>query len=290
MDSTIVNRFDPSMAMFALFVFLTGIIPLTVAWSRHRGTSLVYAVAWAMLAWLAWAIVLAQAACSTSELSAGRYAGLCLIVCAGVAVFGARHPRAGAWNFVVLGLLAVLLLPWMEGFLTGFDVQLSGVRAAFLGTALLLNVINYLATSHVLAAMLLGVGCFLELVPLLSESKAGNDAFLAWNVCAGLSFGLAPWIAWLSLRWRPAATTSVDAIWQSFRDRYGLAWAQLVREQFNRAVENAGYPVELGWHGLRATTDGIDNARDPDAVMQESCRVILESLLKRFGLLGTEAV
>jgi hypothetical protein len=39
-----------------------------------------------------------------------RYLALCLTGCVGVAVLGARRPGVGAWDFVLLGLLAVLLL------------------------------------------------------------------------------------------------------------------------------------------------------------------------------------
>lgn len=272
------------MKTLSLLIFLSGIVPLIVAWNRQRGTSLIHAMGWVMLAWLGWAIVLVQAAGTTSPLTAGRYTGVCLIVCAGVAVLGARSPRAGAWNFVVLGLLPVLMLPWMEGFLTGVDVQLSDVRAAFLFGAILLLVVNYLGTALGPAALLVGLGCDLELASLLRDIGV-QRMFGDWNVIVGLTFGMAPWIAWLALRRRSAAASAVDVVWLDFRDRYGLAWAQLVREQFNRAVANAGYPVELGWSGLRTAGDTCR----PDPAMQESCRAILESLLKRFGLRGTEA-
>ncbi len=273
------------MATLSLLVFWSAIVPLSVAFYRQRGTSLVHAMAWVLLAWLAWGVVLTMAAGSGAPLTAGRYVGLCLITCAGVAVLGARYPRAGAWNFVVGGLLAVLLLPWMEGFLTGAEVRLSEVRAVFLIGALGLIVVNYLVTRLAPAAILLGIGCGLELASLLTESASGNRGFFPWEVTAGLAFGLAPWAAWGSLHWRPAPASAGDAIWQDFRDRYGLAWAQLVREQFNRAAANAGLPVELGWGGLRA----VPNAPPADATHLDSSRSILESLLKRFGLLGAEA-
>ena len=33
----------------------------------------------------------------------------------------------------------------------------------------------------------------------------------------------------------------------SFRDSWGLMWSQRFREQFNRAAENAGWPITLRW-------------------------------------------
>src|SRR6516225_7885921 len=113
------------MSVFALLVYVTGAYPLVSGWRCLRQTSLSHAYAWTCVAWLVWAAVLALAPNAVSPVvSAGRYLGLCLIGCAGVAVLGARRPGVGAWNFVVLGLLAVLLLAWAEEFLIGSDVQL----------------------------------------------------------------------------------------------------------------------------------------------------------------------
>jgi hypothetical protein len=44
-------------------------------------------------------------------------------------------------------------------------------------------------------------------------------------------------------------------MWLDFRDRWGLVWGQRVREQFNHAAENAGWPIQLRWLGLRRLDD-----------------------------------
>src|SRR5437868_1505128 len=93
--------FQPS----AFILHLSGAAPLWAAARANRGTSLAYAVGWAWLAWMAWGLALFAGGPAAGHLALG------LTGCAGVAVLGARRPGAGAWNFVVVGLLAVVLLP-----------------------------------------------------------------------------------------------------------------------------------------------------------------------------------
>jgi hypothetical protein len=57
-----------------------------------------------------------------------------------------------------------------------------------------------------------------------------------------------------------------------FRNRFGGLWALRVRDQFNRAAANAGWPVALRWGGLRSV------GYDDDAPLKG-----LRALLKRFG-------
>src|SRR5882672_3580671 len=97
------------MAWLEALVFLTGGIPLAWAWQANRRNTLIHALNWAVAAWVAWGglIVVSEGPGAATA----RYLTLCLTSCAGIAVLGARRPIAGAWNFVLLGLLAVLLLP-----------------------------------------------------------------------------------------------------------------------------------------------------------------------------------
>src|SRR5271166_2365280 len=90
---------------------LTGFYPLAGAWAANRSTTLRSGLAWAGAAQGAFVI---RALAPDSMLAV--YIGLCLAACAGIAVLGARRPGVGAWNFVVVGLFAVLLLPVASGF------------------------------------------------------------------------------------------------------------------------------------------------------------------------------
>src|SRR5438105_4854426 len=88
--------------------------PLAVAGRASRRSTLRQAVSWAASAWALWLLVLVAAALGHQAGDAGRYLALCVTGCASVAVLGARRPGVGAWNFVVCGLLLVLVLPVVD--------------------------------------------------------------------------------------------------------------------------------------------------------------------------------
>src|SRR5207249_767344 len=138
-------------------------------------TSLLPSVAWLVVAWLTWGGLLAAAEVwPGSRTPAARYLALCLLGCAGVSVLGARRPGVGAWNFVTLGLLAVLLLPVAEGW---GHVTLSGPRLLFVAGTLAVGVLNYLPTRLWPAALLLGAACTGEVLRLAEGvADSGNGA------------------------------------------------------------------------------------------------------------------
>ncbi|MBY0231561.1 MAG: hypothetical protein K2W96_19925, partial [Gemmataceae bacterium] len=165
----------------------------------------------------------------------------CLTACAGVAVLGARRPGAGAWNFVVGGLLVVLLRPLLEGL---GELRLETAHRIFLGVAAGVGALNYLPTRQAPAA-LLAAGCV--------------GWWIAEETVPAAGLAVVPWLALLMPRGNE---------WQRFRDAHGGFWAARLREQFNRAAENAGGGVELGWSGPVPADQGAD---------------LLRALLKRFG-------
>ena len=83
---------------------------------------------------------------------------------------------------------------------------------------------------------------------------------------------LCPWLGLLAWGRGPRGENELDRIWLRFRDRYGLLWGQRVREQFNNAAGNAGWPAVLRWRGLRLAKG---------EVTPEMTRT-LKALLKRF--------
>ena len=270
------------MEIFAQIVLLTSALPILAAWGALRRTSLSHALAWTATAWAAWVVLAFSAAhLDGASLLGMRYLSLAMIGCAGVAVLGARRPGVAAWNFVVLGLLAVLLLSWAEGMLLGSAVQLGEVRAVFLAATLATAVLNYLPTRLAPAALLLGVGCGLEMWALL-EPAAAKRTLGAHPWPAFLLVGSAPWAAWAAVNTRREAVAAADRLWLHFRESYGLVWSQRVREQFNNAARHAGLPVELHWRGLIPTT------ASPSAETDAASLQTLTALLKRFGAAAGE--
>ncbi len=258
------------MQVLAVILLLTAAYPLAIAWIRNRLTTLRYALFWAAGTWLMWMVIVACGAIWPIWAGPlGPYLALCLTGCTGVAVLGARRPGAGAWNFVILGLLAVLLLPVAEGFGT---LRLNWVYLTFLGATLLVGLVNYLPTARALATLSLAIACGIEVAGIVRSDMPGWLQYLGHSL-----LGLSPWFALAVDWWKRPAATEFDRTWRSFRDRYGVVWAQRTREQFNRAAANAGWPLTLTWQGLQSNDGGA--VPDSGELLQT-----LRSLLKRFAL------
>jgi hypothetical protein len=204
-----------------------------------------------------------------------RFLALCLTGGAGVAVLGARRPYVDAWNYVVLGLLSVMLLPLVESIVLTKDLN-DPIRIFFMGATIAVGVLNYVPTRAAPAALLLGAGCTGEMLILFAPGWLPREVL--WVTRFALVFS--PWVAALCW-WHPREGRGmVDRIWLDFRDRFGLLWGQRVREQFNHAAGHEGWPVELTWRGLRVTQPGVemsmleaDMARTLQAVLQRFVQV-----------------
>src|SRR5262249_14364415 len=147
--TAIREGFDGMNALLAA-ALLTGFYPLARALAANRSTTLRPTLAWAAATQAALAAAALDPASRTLS-----YLALCLGGCAGVAVLGARRPGVGAWNFVLGGLLAVLLLPVATGLGTP---RLEPAHLIFLGATLTVGLLNYLPTRIGVAAVLAGTG------------------------------------------------------------------------------------------------------------------------------------
>jgi hypothetical protein len=244
-------------------ILLSGLYPFWRAWRANRQTTLRPALLWALAAWAAWLGVVA----TDADGGLIRYLALCLTGCAGVAVLGARRPGVGAWQFVVVGLLAVLLLPVAQGF--GRPL-LQPAHLIFLGATLAVTLLNYLPTRFAPAVLVFGAACAVE-ITLLGGVELSGWLHAAGNFLAALS----PWAALAVSRRTDKGLSEVDRLWLSFRDRFGGVWGLRQQDQFNRAAANAGWPVVLTWHGLGKAGDGT--------VPEASRLALLRATLKRFG-------
>jgi hypothetical protein len=258
-------------------ILMSGAYPLWLAWRGNRRTTLLQAVNWSLAAAVAWlgAVALCGPDAGPARRETVRYLALCVTGCAGVAVLGARRPGVGAWNFVLLGLLAVMLLPLVQGLLLGSHA-LDTVRLLFLGATLGVGVLNYLPTRFAPAALLVAAGCGWE---ILSLSKAPAGLSVGPFEPGWLCLGLAPWAGLLGWWAAPVPRSEFDRIWLDFRNRFGLVWGLRLREQFNNAAANAGWTVTLAWQGLLRLAGGA--AQEPQE--QESILAALRALLRRFG-------
>jgi hypothetical protein len=279
------NLIKDRMGIFALILCLSSAWPLLVAWKANRHTSLRHALGWLWLAWTAWcaAIAISGEGSMAGFLYSAYYVALCMTVCAGIAVFGARQPGAGAWNFVVAGLLVINLLPLAEAALAGSGPQLSNVRSVWIATLIAASIANYVFTGLALAALLAFFSCGGVLAWLFAGPH--RDWWLDLNqvrhVC-DLGVGAVPWLALVAQKRRRRPVSEFDSQWRGFRDRYGFVWAELVRQQFNRSAHHHGWPAVLHWDGRRDLSD-LTGAKASEQEMLAT----LGALLKRFGT-GTE--
>jgi hypothetical protein len=261
-----------------LALHLTGIWPLCKAWQANRPTALFPSIHWLIAAWVGWAWSMLALARASPDIAAVRYVALSLSCAAAVAVLGARRPGLYAWNFVVAALLLVTLLPVAET-LIHRHFRLDMVRAFFVSGLIAVAILNYLPTRLGWSAIFFGLGAFLEVGSLL-EIKAGASGPMALS--GAFLLALSPWVGLITLSSLPAPAAAFDQTWFDFRDRFGMMWGQRLREQFNRAVMNAGWPVILYWNGLRV----MAGEHLPSREEQEEILKTLKALMKRF--MGTE--
>jgi hypothetical protein len=251
-----------------ILLVLSAGIPMGAAWWANRSTALVHALFWGILAWLAW---LFSAAIDSPE---SRYIALSLTACAGVAVLGARSPGAAAWNGVVAGLLAVLLLPLVQASFAGGAIYVSPIARGFLAVVLVVGIGNYLPTRLFFGAGFLLVGCLLELWRFDRELTVGE---WRWRMMLA---ALSPWLAAAGIRlWKSADRVPANQLWREFRDRFGAVWSLRLQDQFNHSAENAGLQLELRWSGARS----IESRPLTESESAASSELMV-ALLQRFGL------
>lgn len=202
-----------------------------------------------------------------------RYLALCLTGAAGVAVLGARRPHVLAWDFVVLGLLTVMLLPLLEGVFLGART-LDGLRITFLCATLALGITNYFPTRLGLGAILLALGCAGELWLLLNPATMPAS----WSPWRQGMIWISPWLAWLGLATPRATPEPLNRLWLDFRDRYGLVWGHRVREQWNSAALHRSFPGHLTWFGWT----GKAGETPPSPAQEQEMHQTLAALLHRF--------
>jgi hypothetical protein len=259
--------------VFSLLL-VAGCYPFYRAWGANKRTTLIYAIAWAFGAWLAWGAALLFGQPHQAGMEPWRFLALSLTGAAGVAVLGARRPQAGAWNLVIVGLMAVMLLPLGENAFLGTPAM-DAPRIAFLAATLAVGILNYVPTRVVLPALILSGICAFECLALFSANFDPNPRIMD---LAHVSLLIVPWLA-LAFWHRPSgAGLVIDRLWLDFRDRYGVFWAQRVREQFNRSADNARLPGYLRWHGWEWDAGAGPLTDEQIGAMA----VLLKTLLKRF--------
>ncbi|MFO0903600.1 MAG: hypothetical protein U0939_11400 [Pirellulales bacterium] len=253
---------------------LLGAALLALVLPRARRATVMYGWIWACVALAATSLLQiyegAAGGAAPSWLPAARFAALSLTFCPFMSVLGSKRPHEQAWQWIVLSLWGVLVLPAAEWWVLrrGVTLEIHGVRAWFLLILIGMQALHGLGTRLWLAGLLLAaaqasvfaadlpvVGTWLDssLRSVLGESLRRGGEWLC-----GLSALAATWHAW-----RPRAAASPrDRIWCDFRDRFGLLWAVRVWERVQAATATEREPTRrLGWYGFVVEAEETDESQ-----------------------------
>lgn len=258
---------------------------------RLRGTTLSAPAAWALVAALGVAVVEAGLAwrgelVDPMTASLWRYAVAAGTFCPLMGVLGAKRPQDRGWQWVVLSLWVILLVPAMQAVAarSGQRLELYGAWRLLLAALIAMGLLNYLPTRYALAAVLFAIGQALLLGPYLFTIDSSGDG---WRV-AGLALILAAAATALVIPSRRVAVSSddgdlsttdgFDLRWFAFRDGWGAFWGLRVMQRVNQTAELSGWPVRLEWWEGFAPIN--DDALDPQTAAQ--IQQTLDSLLRRF--------
>lgn len=276
----------PSETLRLGVTFLLGALAVTaVARLRPvtRGTTLFAPWCWA----IAGALAVAGASLLNARVGGGdsapwlRYLAGATLLAAPMAVLGAKRPQDRAWQWVVLSLMGLALLPAGHQWLShpGSELRLEPAWQWFVLAIGTIGVSNYLLTSRALAAALAGVAlhCFL------------GEQFPAWmhvELPERDLLGLAALASAAALARRNSRRQNLpphDRLWRDFRDLFGAAWALRCAERFNASGAQPGDRATLGWHGFtlsQAPGHRRHAAGETELTPAES--QCLENLLRRF--------
>ena len=276
--------------LFPLVAALGVAATLALAWATWnlRAATLRAPLVWAWIAWL-YLNYLGHGANKPSDYE--TYTAAVLSIAPLLAVLGAKRPQNGAWQFIVLTLVAVLLLPVGQGWAYGDAVpHVHGLFQWLIAAHILLAVANYFATRFRGSALVYAVGAVLSAGKFLPVLVDYGSAGVYWALlCFPLSILGAAAIVWRSSR----APSGLQHLWLDFRDAYGAVWALRVAERLNAAARMHRWPVEFTWSGILVTdganTTSSGNARPSEAALEQLDPAVrhrvereLRSLLRRF--------
>jgi hypothetical protein len=256
---------------------------------RLRGTTLTAPALWAVASLAAIGIVeacLAWRGAAVEPLTASlwRYAAAVSTFCPVMAVLGAKRPQDGAWQWVVLSLWIILLVPAGQAMAanSGDRLELFSAWRLLIGGLIAMGLLNYLPTRHAAAAILLAIGQSLLFAPFFGAADS-----LAWRRVGMMGVLGAAALVLESSR-RRARLTSGDAEstpfnqlnerWFALRDGWGAFWGLRILQRVNQSAELGRWPMGLAWWDGFSTPATTTDSKELAQQIQQT----FESLLWRF--------
>lgn len=203
-----------------------------------------------------------------------------------MALLGAKRPQDRGWQFVVLSLWGILLLPSGEGLLYAprTPFELAPAWSVFVYGLLGLGVINSVPTGRWPVALATNVGRLLLLAPSLPGARLWTEGHPATCAIGGTGLFACSLLLDAVLRSRHAAAQPLDRVWLDFRDAYGLLWGLRVAERFNASARQLNWGRQLRWRGFAddphtpAVAPSAQTAAETAALVRQN----FEVLLRRF--------
>jgi hypothetical protein len=276
------------MALLAAAVCLAS---LAAGYRYVVGTTLRACWMWCLVSLLmltaASVAILGPVTLSDAVVSHIRHAAAITTFCPLMAILGAKRPQDRAWQFIVLSLWVVLMLPSGVSLAWHPEAKLTlhGARQWFLAILIAVELFNGVATRFWPSAL----GAAAAQVLLLAPFLPWLDEHAATGLLAGpgvYSLALALLAGACALRaagWpRPAQSAEpLDRLWLDFRDCFGAVWGLRVAERLSATARLAGWPLRLGWNGF-AVENG---AAEPGSLSPETHRAVekaMRPLMRRF--------
>lgn len=273
-------------AAVSILLALAGTAALIWQKPRLAGTTLVAPWLWALIS--LWTIagvetLLLLFTDSTGDAwpAALRYSAAATLFCPLMAALGAKRPQNGAWQFIVLSLWCVLVLPAAEEVFVSSSpsFEIRGARSWFLLALIGVGIANSFPTRFWLSSLLSAAGQTVLLLPYLPFGQAVLGRWvtpLALGLCVA-AIGLAA----AGLPRRQMAIAPLDQVWLDFRDMFGALWSLRVAERVNAAAAMYHWEIGLSWGGFR-TADGKAAPSELPAELSAAVRQNLDNLLRRF--------
>jgi hypothetical protein len=283
---------SPQATAAPIILGIVGSALLLVARYRLRSTTLTAPLIWgvAALGVLTWSCVhgfMTMRSTSPAELHEAlstwhylRYSAAVLVIAPTLAQLGAKSPQNAAWQFIVLTLVAVLLLPVLQGWAYGDErPSIHGLFRWLLLAHVFLGVGNYLFTRYGIAALLLGIGELLLIAEYLPIGARPESLAREVGGLALLTAAIVAAFAAAAFGSRKAA--SVERIWSDFRDAFGAVWTLRIAERLNASAQSHAWPVEFSWRGV-AVKSGGGNLASLAPALRHRIERELRSYLRRF--------
>ena len=260
---------------------------LLIAFRRGRfsGTTLIAPSRWAVFSLLLLGVVELLpwfVALSESTTRALYYVAATAAFCPLMAVLGAKRPQNIGWQFIVVSLWGVFVLPVGEMLVLwqGAELDEGPARRWFAVILLGVGLTNYALTKFGSAALLATVGQTLLSLPHLPFRIADWPwHFSMGNLCIALAV-LYAFFQTRSGHTPPETDLSQDAdnwngVWRDFRDAFGMVWSLRVMERVNATGKLCNWSDELTWFGF-GKSEPI-----PEEESEERERT-MRTLLRRF--------